>query len=224
MNFFGHAVVASWYERDPEFLLGAMLPDLAPVSAARAVSAPGSALERGVAFHLATDRCFHQSGTFRALEASALRTLAQGGVSKGPRRAAAHVGVELLIDGVLARDPASSGACRAALSWGARAGASARDATWLPALCERLLAAGAVEPRGSADVVARRLVRLLARRPRLRLAESDEATIVAWARAATGDVERGLPTLAAELRAALANEPCVVAASSLVSGAPPLQR
>jgi hypothetical protein len=118
MNFFGHAVVASWKNPLPAFVLGAMLPDFANMVGTRLSQPEEPALASGVAFHHRTDHVFHENAVFRELVAGARVELSRLGLSRGSARAVAHVGVEILLDGVLAGDEAASAAYRAALELG----------------------------------------------------------------------------------------------------------
>jgi hypothetical protein len=228
MNFFGHAVVASWHSSEPPFVLGAMLPDLAEMLRARLARAQHPLIAQGVRWHLATDRCFHLSEVFRALEARALVELCSGGVAKGPRRGVAHVGVELLIDDALSLDLHARSVFRAALHWGAEGRAetcmessSSEPAASLGRLCERLLDAGRQHTRVTPERLAAQLMRILGQRPRLALEARDAGAIVAWARAAQPEVERRLPELLAELRTALARQPELDATAPHLDAAAP---
>ncbi|MEZ6195091.1 MAG: hypothetical protein R3F20_05080 [Planctomycetota bacterium] len=103
MNFYAHARVADALYRDPEVTLGAMLPDLATMAGRRwdpaAADRPG--LARGVALHHATDEAFHGAPAFLSLlERWRERLGAALGLRRGVARAAAHVGIELLLDGI----------------------------------------------------------------------------------------------------------------------------
>lgn len=104
MNFFGHAAVASWYGDAAAVALGAMLPDFEAMCGARIAAVDDAGVGEGVALHHATDAVFHVAAPVRALFGEAERRLAARGVRRGPMRAAAHVGVELLLDGVLLDD------------------------------------------------------------------------------------------------------------------------
>lgn len=208
MNFFGHACVAAWFSSRGPFVLGSMLPDLA--SALR-LSPPSSAhaeLRAGVDLHHATDRVFHATDAFNRLEQEARAALGSAGVSKGPRRALAHVGVEFLLDEQLASGGRArvayesalafgvSAGCRAALEWRAE-GAGERFA----ALCERLGRVG-LGPRGD-EALAARLAACLAGRPRLELAASERATLEPWLAALRPAVVALTPALLGELASAL---------------------
>jgi hypothetical protein len=58
----------------------------------------------GARFHVVVDALFHQTPTFIHLNRIALRRLRELGVSRGPARACAHIGVEMLIDAQLVKD------------------------------------------------------------------------------------------------------------------------
>jgi hypothetical protein len=205
MNFFGHAVVASWHSSEPAFVLGAMLPDLAEILSTRLARALDPLIARGVRCHLVTDRCFHGSEVFRALESRALSELGGAGVAKGPRRAVAHIGVELLIDDALSTDDDARHVFQSALAWAARGGAdggvvwSAGSEPALGGLCARLLEGGRRHARVTPERLAAQLCRILAQRPRLALEPRDLAAIEGWARRAQPEVERRVPELVAEL-------------------------
>jgi len=105
VNFFGHATVASWAQQPtPAFVIGAMLPDFATISGARSLRATHPEATRGVALHHATDAVFHLAPDFLVLTNLVKGRLERGGVGHGGARAAAHVGVELVLDGTLVTD------------------------------------------------------------------------------------------------------------------------
>jgi hypothetical protein len=100
MNFLGHAEVARRHAGDdPHFLLGAVLPDLVPMLG---VTIDREGLHPRVAdgwrSHHAVDEAFHQLPVF-LLGVRALRDDLD--LERGPRRAVAHVGWELLLDDVV---------------------------------------------------------------------------------------------------------------------------
>ena len=210
MNFFGHAVVASWKDRLPAFVLGAMLPDFANMVGTRLVRPEEPALASGVAFHHRTDHVFHENVGFRELCAAARVELAELGLSRGSARAVAHVGVEILLDGVLAGDPVACDAYRAALELGTepalagRIGFRDRDAAprfvdLSRFLLERGVASRDVRP----ELVFRRLQRALADRPRLALGHEDRSKVEVWAERSLPAVEAGASALMQELAARL---------------------
>jgi hypothetical protein len=232
MNFFGHAWVAAWFSNSEPFLLGAMLPDLA--SALR-TAVPGSRhaeLAAGIRLHHATDRVFHATATFQSLEHRARVGLSAAGLSKGPRRALAHIGVEFLIDdelGPSSERRAVIGAYAAALRFGAHSAcrpllhwSNALDADRFAHLCHRFAAhadaahaeaahtpaaqtpAAPASPRHDADRrLAARLIACLAGRPRLELQPREEAALEPWLAACRPAVAAATPSLLSELAGGL---------------------
>jgi hypothetical protein len=117
VNFFGHAAVASWQATTTAGLaLGAMLPDFAGMCGARIAAVTAVDVAGGVVLHHATDAVFHGAPPVRGLFAEAERRLAARGCRRGPMRAAAHVGVELLLDGVLVGEARHRDAYAAAIA------------------------------------------------------------------------------------------------------------
>ena len=194
MNFVGHVVAASGQSRAPDLLLGAALPDLLPTSRLdHDGMAPGVA--EGVDHHRRADAAFHDDRRFRDLTAAVRAALADGGV-------------ELLLDGVLLDDPDATatfgevwtrlGDPDATVVTVVAAGDRPRWREWLAVLTTELDPAGYGRP----EVVARRLERLLARRPRLALAAGDRAVVADALRAVRDRVHEVGPTLVAEVSAA----------------------
>jgi hypothetical protein len=198
--------------RGEPFLLGSMLPDLA--SALR-TTVPGShdaELAAGVRLHHETDRVFHATATFQALEQRARSSLSAAGISKGPRRALAHIGVEFLIDDELgpleARAAVIAGytaalrfgaspACRPLLHW-----SNTADTDRFGHLCRRLASyadATHSSRRGADRDIAARLVACLAGRPRLELERREEAALEPWLAECRPAVAAATPHLLAEL-------------------------
>jgi hypothetical protein len=102
VNFFGHASVATWSEdASPGYVFGAMLPDFVAITGARSTVPCDAEIARGVALHHATDAVFHAAPTFVALMGEARARLSEAGLGGGASRAAAHLGIELLLDGTL---------------------------------------------------------------------------------------------------------------------------
>ena len=107
MNFFGHAAVASWSAAaGAGVVLGAMLPDFATMCGGQIASADEDPVSEGIALHHATDAVFHQLPVVTGLMRELDERLRHGRCARGPRRATAHIGVELLLDGVLTGEPA----------------------------------------------------------------------------------------------------------------------
>jgi len=100
LNFYGHLVTASWQSQSPDFALGAMLPDFATMARV-SLSPQKGRYSEGVSFHHVGDRVFHRLPEFREQEKWALQFLLEAGLRRGPARAVAHVGVELILDGAL---------------------------------------------------------------------------------------------------------------------------
>ncbi len=193
MNFFGHAVVASWFEDDPAVALGAMLPDFAHMLGCRRIETESPTIARGVELHHRCDGVFHDSPTFLRLQASSRRELADAGVSSGPRLAIAHVGLELMLDSELSRESGHVAQYVKALKQGlarsdelrfvgnSRQGAAHELGCEFQALLTMLLErVEHLSPRTPEQLFVR-LMRILARRPRLCPRAQDEAAVVAWA-------------------------------------------
>ena len=171
MNVLGHARVALDLGLDgPAEVLGAVLPDLAPAAGVRLVrDRLDGSLAAGVRCHLRADAAFHVHPAFRAGTRALRADLAARGLPRGPARAVAHAGWELLLDGTLVGDEAER-AFRAAVGRAAvAAGALApEDRPRWAAFVARARGSGPLaydDPRW----VAERLRAMLARRPRLRL-------------------------------------------------------
>lgn len=173
MNYFGHAAVASWSTASPAARLGSMLPDFATMCRARLEPAqPDAEVAAGVALHHATDAAFHDLpavvGLMRELDAR----LDKLGCARGPRRAVAHVGIELLLDGVLiddapARDAYLAGvACEVTVAW-------ATNAERFAMLQSRLRMYGVPEDLRSPASITERLSRVLGGRPLLKPSADD---------------------------------------------------
>jgi hypothetical protein len=211
LNFLGHALVATWKSSDPLFVLGAMLPDFAGMAGARLVrgAAASSPLGHGIAFHHATDEAFHGSPNFLGLMQDTMDRLLIAGVGRGPARAIAHIGVELLLDGELLEQHQSlSAAYLGALEAGPELGPEhfrePNGHLSYRVLHRRLSAHGAPHDYRNAEAVARRLARILAGRPRLRLAEGDEIPVQHALREAQRALRPVVPALLSELRDGLA--------------------
>ncbi len=174
MNFFGHAVVASWEARAPGFVLGAMLPDFATMCGGRLAEIDHPELRAGIALHHRTDRVFHASSLFVALCRDARRALLARGLGRGHAHAVGHVGVELLLDGWLVEQPKARETYAAALRSG-RHRELGQQIRWLDEegcerwrrLHRRLEAHGTPDDYRDPALVASRIERILRDRPRL---------------------------------------------------------
>jgi hypothetical protein len=186
VNFLSHAAVSRWYTADPRSALGAMLPDLLSMSGARWVGSPNSAILWGERLHHDTDAGFHSAPTFRRLLATETGHLRSIGLARGPSAAAAHVGIELLLDQYLARSLTVQEAFWEALSMGTNRTrlrllwASPDDAQRFEQLRQRLVQIGRPNGTASSPRTVERITWTLRGRPQLRLAEGDAEVLVGW--------------------------------------------
>lgn len=184
MNFFGHAVVASELSSDRYVVLGAMLPDLEAMVDSTASRFTDPQVGRGITLHHVTDSVFHAASDFLAHQKAARVMLEPLPVRKGPRRAVAHVGVELILDAAL-RTPSRVGVYVQALAAGADAapleGISLLKRIKLRSLFGTLARrAPFVTPHTPSGVVER-LERALWSRPGLRLERTELVHVQTWA-------------------------------------------
>jgi hypothetical protein len=173
-------VVATWnHPVTPSRTLGAMLPDFSSMCRAPLAPQTDPDIERGIALHHATDAVFHQAPSVTHWFRLAGERLRRRGVRTGPMRAAAHVGVELAIDGALLADADSRAyffdALRsdAAIHWRDEDGA-----TRVTALRERLHNLGPPNDLLTGHGIAQRLDRALSGRPRLAIGPDEYPAIV----------------------------------------------
>jgi len=210
VNFFGHAVVATWRSRADGFVLGSMLPDFAGMIGTRPPRATHDDIERGLAFHHETDRVFHDSPTFRALQTEARRTLRGLGLPRPSALAVAHIGVEILLDGSLARDAGARDSYGRALTAGRTEDLGGHIEWSDESIQERfeklrsvLEARGVPSGASEASAVAWRVAKALESRPRFRLDPVGERIVCAWAEGATPLVAQAADSVVAELRRGL---------------------
>ncbi|MGE0786819.1 MAG: hypothetical protein AB7S26_14200 [Sandaracinaceae bacterium] len=182
MNFVGHAAVAWTSRPDPRFALGAMLPDFASMGGAKLEGADEPVVGAGIEHHHRVDRAFHDLPRFRDLCHAGTRSLEELGLGAGPAAAVAHVGIELLLDGHLLDRPDATLGYRAAIAlsddFGIRVRRGSSEA--IHEVRRRLRQIGIPRDYRSTERVAVRLRQILARRPRLALAEGDEARMAPW--------------------------------------------
>lgn len=204
MNFFGHATLAAAVEPRPGFVFGAMLPDLLGMLGVHGPAGCDPAVARGMAFHVRTDAVFHASETFTRLAREGRAVLSSAEVRRGPSLAAAHVGIELLLDGALGRDEGRIDHYRDALdrrpplAW-----TQASDGQAVDALCERLLSTPVPAVYRDPEGVAERVIAVLSRRPRLRMLPHEEAALLPWLTATRERVEHEAEPWRAALERAL---------------------
>ena len=204
MNFFGHAAVASWSAPVAGVVLGAMLPDLATMCGGRIASAGEPDVEAGIALHHASDAAFHRLPAVLALMRELDQQLADRHCARGPRRAVAHIGVELLLDGLLTGEPDYRTAYLrglahdAAIDW-----RDPDDPRRFAILLDRLRARGVPDDLRLPEAITARVHRILAHRPLLAPSPDDLRAIQASLAAFQPRVEVAADTVMRAMRAAL---------------------
>ena len=205
MNFFGHAAVASWRDESGATALGAMLPDFATMCRARLAEPADAGIAAGIDLHHATDAAFHQLPSVTALMRELDERLVRGGCARGPRRAVAHIGTELLLDGVLVEDAGYRESYARGLAHD-ESGVRWRDVD-APArfamLLARLRSHGAPDDLREPAAVTQRLHRMLAHRPLLAPSPDDLRAIRTALVEHKPRVEVATDTVLRALRAAL---------------------
>jgi hypothetical protein len=216
MNFFGHAVVAASHfgAVDPpvpqldHLCAGAMLPDFWGMLRLRRPAVQDTSIARGVAFHHATDEVFHELLPFQRLSREAFAWLSERNLPRGPARAVAHIGIEMLLDEVMAREPGAQDAYRAALRVPLApllVFSEATDAERLSKLQNTLLERAALLVAPSAQLLAERIARTLSGRPRLATDAQGQELLGSWVTWTRPRVEAEAPEVLATLRARLAS-------------------
>jgi hypothetical protein len=172
---------------------------------ARIAAADDARVADGIALHHATDAAFHRLPAVTGLMRELDERLERGGCARGPRRAVSHIGVELLLDGVLIDDPGYRAAYlgglahEPALRWRDPDGA-ARFA----ALHGRLRAHGVPDDLRLPEAIAVRIQRVLAHRPLLAPSPGEHGAIRDALVAFQPRVAVAAETIVRALRAALA--------------------
>ena len=174
MNIAGHIAVAMRLAPDhPRVWLGAALPDLGAMGRFRLMgTSPDPDISAGIAIHHATDDAFHRHPLFTDAMFRLRSDLADAGLERGPARAVAHVGPELLIDGRLLTTLSIGKAVQAAfdeieLVQPALTPLVEQDPDGWDDHLDRIPSWGLPTDYGDPHAVARRLHRILDRRPRL---------------------------------------------------------
>jgi hypothetical protein len=172
VNFFGHAAAALRVDDDPSFILGAMAPDLLPMCGAVPSGETSPRVAAGQAHHYSVDLRFHDNPAFTTLAFWACQSLREVGLHRGAARGAAHVGIELFLDGVLAVESVARAAYTQTL---AAAETTCTPFVWRDelsrsrwqALVTRLRTGPVPDAYRDPSFVADRLMGVLGRRPRL---------------------------------------------------------
>lgn len=165
-------------------------------------------LARGIGLHHATDAAFHGIPEFVRLVAEARTVLTASGLGRGAARAAAHIGVELLLDEVLVDDSPGRSAYLGALDYACSGSllfdwSNLEHAGRLSKLAAALAERGLPEALTSPGAVAARIRRALANHPRLALAGPDEGLVSDWVVAARGPIVGCTKVILTELRSRL---------------------
>jgi acyl carrier protein phosphodiesterase len=174
VNFFGHAAVASWVSPQPGVALGAMIPDFSTMSGARVEQTSDELVAAGIELHHKTDAAFHTLPVVTGLMRELDDRLDARKCARGPRRAVAHIGVELLLDGVLVDEPSYRAAYLAGIAHDAPIEwREPDDDRRFAALIARLRGYGLPDDLKRTESIAMRLQRMLSHRPLLAPSASD---------------------------------------------------
>jgi len=204
LNFFGHAVVASWSDRRAGHLLGSMLPDFEAMVGVPLLEVRDPDMQRGIALHHRTDGAFHRTPSFLASSSDALHALSEAGVRRGTARAVAHIGTEMFLDGWLVRERSHIDDYLSALELDTNALLDWRDQGHaFSKLQARLGVWGAPREYAEPAFVFARLSDALRHRPALALQEEHAVRIARYLPCLQRLVERRAPELLKELRDAL---------------------
>ncbi len=197
-----------------------MLPDLTGMLDTRIETVLDAELAAGVEHHHATDAAFHRAPVFTQLCSDAITTLTRQSVERGTARAVGHVGVELLLDGVLSFDMAARDRYVQALRVVAEVPGESLlrlrapgDLLRLQHGIARLELAPIPEGFRDPDFVAARLRDILGKRPRLAMRERDFEVVRSWAHGAQPEVAARHQELLEQVRSGLSDD-----ASARVAG------
>ncbi len=155
-----------------------MLPDFSMMCGGRIIGSDDEEVAQGIALHHVTDAVFHRAPVVTGLMRELDLRMERGGCARGPRRAAAHIGVELLLDGVLIDNEDYREAYvlgleyDAPLSWREEG-----DGAKFAALLERLRKHGVPDDLKKPESIVFRISRMLANRPLLAPSSNDLAVI-----------------------------------------------
>jgi acyl carrier protein phosphodiesterase len=208
VNYFGHAAVASWPELgepSPGTSLGAMLPDFATMCGARLAEPTDPAIAAGIALHHRTDGVFHKAAPVLALMRELDDRLSALGCARGPRRAVAHIGTELLLDATLLADAAYRASFLSAFTVDPTlvAWREPDDPARFAQLHARMVGFGVPDDLAQIESITYRLQRMLGHRPLLAPSAADLRAIATALAAHRPRVEVAAPTVLRAVRAAL---------------------
>jgi hypothetical protein len=209
MNFFGHASVAIWRtppsaDAQAAWVLGAMLPDFASMSRARIEEAEDEVVRAGIAFHHRTDEAFHGAPTFVDLYENGAIELEALGLSRGQARAVAHVGTELVLDGLLLEEGSAASAYLEAVALAPRTPLRfSQGADRFASLAARLASFGLPDDYRTAAGAALRLEQCLLRRPRLAFGAAERDRVLLFLERTRGTLASRLDLLLGEIEAGL---------------------
>lgn len=188
MNFVAHACLAAedapgWAE--DLFVFGAMLPDLASIAGLHPPTRGPAALLDGLSHHRRVDVSWHRTAGFHRLVEQGRVRLRAIAVPRGPRRAATHLGVELLLDGILVERPGVHDRVLRALRAGQRTlgqlfPPSGPEIRWMRTAVSHVEEGGLLADYARPFRVAHRVARILRSRRRFRLESAWEEALGAW--------------------------------------------
>jgi hypothetical protein len=170
----------------------------------RVAGTPDAEVADGIALHHATDKAFHNLPVVVGLMRELDQRLERGGCARGPRRAAAHIGVELLIDGVLIDNEEYCDSYilgleyEAPIEWRHEG-----DDLRYGALIARMRGYGIPKDLKRPESITHRLSRMLGHRPLLAPSPADLSTITISLLEHKPRVEVAVDTVMRQLRVAL---------------------
>jgi hypothetical protein len=190
----------------PAFLAGCVLPDVAAIARVRIARPTAGPLAAGVEFHHECDHVFHASPWFNATCVQVRDDLLAAGVDRGAARAAAHAGLEMLLDGALVADDDVQWHVQLALGAldeqveGLAALAAPPDRERWVAGVQRIARSLDVAAYTDAASVTVRLQRMTAGRSRIELRSDQAAAVTAVLTGAQPHVLADAPSVLAEVR------------------------
>lgn len=225
MNFVGHVHIAALRLNssdrgglgdaiaDPSgYLTGAALPDFAAMGRFRLMSRPSEgSVAVGIDFHHRTDDAFHRHPWFRGNSDAVTADLEQAGINRGAARACGHVGVELLLDGHLLAEGAElrlatqdvmRDLTNPDLGLATAVDVDRRDEWW--SHLRRVARWELPDDYRDPVAVAKRLHRILARRPRLAFGTEEIPTVARLLEHRQSPLEGGAAELVRDLDKELA--------------------